>query len=144
MSIDLTLSDLSRLSRVRQVLSDNDPNKQFASLDMAEVHIADNVLPLLCEVIDRHVAEAGRRAGADTQVRMIVDPVMIRRGETDLKAHVESLLAPRYAVRRVVMDDGHPVLHADEVILDRASDASVGADVIVSVGGGTITDVAKI
>lgn len=144
MSIDLTLSDLSRLSRVRQVLSDNDPNKQFASLDMAEVHIADNVLPLLCEVIDRHVAEAGRRAGADTQVRMIVDPVMIRRGETDLKAHVESLLAARYAVRRVVMDDGHPVLHADEVILDRASDASVGADVIVSVGGGTITDVAKI
>ena len=144
MSIDLTLSDLSRLSRVRQVLSDNDPNKQFASLDMAEVHIADNVLPLLCEVIDRHVAEAGRRAGADTQVRMIVDPVMIRRGETDLKAHVESLLATRYAVRRVVMDDGHPVLHADEVILDRASDASVGADVIVSVGGGTITDVAKI
>ena len=144
MSIDLTLSDLSRLSRVRQVLSDNDPNKQFASLDMAEVHIADNVLPLLCEVIDRHVAEVGRRAGADTQVRMIVDPVMIRRGETDLKAHVESLLATRYAVRRVVMDDGHPVLHADEVILDRASDASVGADVIVSVGGGTITDVAKI
>ena len=144
MSIDLTLSDLSRLSRVRQVLSDNDPNKQFASLDMAEVHIADNVLPLLCEVIDRHVAEAGRRAGADTQVRMIVDPVMIRRGETDLKAHVESLLAARYAVRRVVMNDGHPVLHADEVILDRASDASVGADVIVSVGGGTITDVAKI
>ena len=144
MSIDLTLNDLSRLSRVRQVLSENDPNRQFASLDMAEVHIGEDVLPLLCKVIDQHLGEAGRPTGRDTQVRMIVDPVTILRGETDLKAHVESLLAARYAVTRVTMDDGHPVLHADETILDQASEASVGADVIVSVGGGTITDVAKI
>lgn len=144
MPIDLSLSDLSRLSRMRQVLSDNDANGQFQPLEMAEVHIGENVLPLLCAVIDRHLAEVGRVAGATTQVRMIVDPVTIRRGKIDLKAHVEALLSARYAVTRVVMDDGHPILHADEAILDSASAASVGADVIVSVGGGTITDVAKI
>ena len=144
MSIDLSLSDLSRLGRVRQVLADNDPNGQFTSLDMSEVHISDEVLSRLTEVIDRHLATVGRSAGRGTQVHMIVDPVMIRREGADLKAQVEALLAARYAVTRVTLDDGHPILHADETILDRAAAASVGADVIVSVGGGTITDVAKV
>ena len=144
MSIDLSLSDLSRLDRVRQVLADNDPNGQFTSLDMSEVHISDEVLPRLTEVIDRHLAAVGRSAGLGSQVRMIVDPVMIRREGADLKAQVEALLVARYTVTRVTLDDGHPILHADETILDRAAAASGGADVIVSVGGGTITDVAKI
>ena len=60
MPLDLALSDLSRLSRVRQVLADNDPNGQFTSLGMAEVHISDDVLTQLTDVIDRHLAAAGR------------------------------------------------------------------------------------
>lgn len=144
MPLDLALSDLSRLSRVRQVLADNDPNSQFASLGMAEVHISDDVLTQLTDVIGRHLQAAGRIAGRDTQVRMIVDPVIIRRESADLKARVEEILGGQYNVTRVTLDDGHPILHADETILDRAAVAAEGADVIVSVGGGTITDVAKI
>ena len=144
MPIDLSLHDLSRLSRVREVLALNDPNKQFAALDMAEVHISDSVLDRLTDVIDRQLAAAGRPAGRATPIRMIVDPVMIRRDGADLKTQVEALLRARFAVTRVTLDDGHPILHADETVLDRATEASVGADVIVSVGGGTITDVAKI
>lgn len=144
MPLDLALSDLSRLSRVRQVLAENDPNGQFTSLGMAEVHISDDVLTQLIDVIDRHLALAGRVAGQTTQVRMIVDPVLILRESADLKQRVEELLAGRYSVSRITLDDGHPILHADEGILDAAAVASEGADVIVSVGGGTITDVAKI
>ncbi|MBS0122810.1 iron-containing alcohol dehydrogenase [Thetidibacter halocola] len=144
MPLDLVLSDLSRLDRVRQVLAENDPNRQFAALDMAEVHISDEVLSQLTEVIDRHLLTAGRPPSRSTEVRMIVDPVTIRRGAADLKAEVEALLRARYAVTRVTLDDGHAILHADEPVLDAAARASVGADVIVSVGGGTITDVAKI
>lgn len=144
MPIDLSLDDLSRLDRVRQVLAANDPNRQFTALGMAEVHISDDVLPLLVEVIDRHLLTAGRPAGHRAEIRLIVDPVLIRRQGADLKAEVEAIIAARHAVRRVTLDDGHPILHADETVLDRAAAASVGADVIVSVGGGTITDVAKI
>ena len=61
MALDLALSDLSQLSRVRRVLSENDPNGQFARLDMAEVHISDDVLPGLCEVVERHLTAAGLR-----------------------------------------------------------------------------------
>lgn len=142
--LDLSLSDLSRLARVRQVLAENDPNRQFAALDMAEVHISDDALSRLPAAIDGHLQAAGRPAGAQTRVRMVVDPVTIRREGADLKAEVEALLAARYAVLRVTLDDGHPILHADEPILDAAARACAGADVIVSVGGGTITDVAKI
>jgi glycerol-1-phosphate dehydrogenase [NAD(P)+] len=47
-------------------------------------------------------------------------------------------------VRADIIDDGHPVLHADEPVLAAAAKAAAGADCIVSVGSGTITDVAKI
>ena len=49
-----------------------------------------------------------------------------------------------FDVTQAVLDDGHPILHADEPILYRAGRAAVGADCVVSVGGGTITDVAKV
>ncbi|MEJ6502180.1 MAG: iron-containing alcohol dehydrogenase [Rhodobacterales bacterium] len=144
MALDLALSDLSHLDRVRRVLADNDPNKQFAELGMAEVHISDDVLSLLCDVIDRHVVKTNRVAGPATQVRMIVDPILIWRDGADLKGRVEEILTERYSVKRIMLDDGHPVLHADEHVLDAATQAAQGGDVVVSVGGGTITDVAKI
>jgi glycerol-1-phosphate dehydrogenase [NAD(P)+] len=144
MTLDLTLSDISQLDRVRRVLAENDPNKQFTELGMAEVHISDDVLSRLCEIVERRVVAAGGVAGPETQVRMIVDPVLIRRDGADLKASVEAILAARFRVQRVTLDDGHPILHADEPILDAAALAVQGADVVVSVGGGTITDVAKI
>ena len=144
MSIDLSLADLSRLDRIRQVLAANDPNRQFTALGMAEVHIAESVLSVLAGVIDSHLQAAGHPPGHRAEVRMIVDPVLILRQGQDLKSTVQQLVAARHNVIRVTIDDGHPILHADEVILDRATAGSVGADVIVSVGGGTITDVAKV
>lgn len=144
MALDLALSDLSQLARIRRVLEDNDTKGQFAKLGMAEVHISDSCLELLTEVIDRHLEQAGRPADARTELRVIVDPVTIRRDGEDLKARLLERLGARYRATRVTLDDGHPVLHADEPVLDAAAKAAEGADVIVSIGGGTITDVAKI
>lgn len=144
MALDLALSDLSHLDRIRRVLAENDPNGQFAALNMAEVHVSENALDLLPEVLARHLTAAGRTPGPGTRVCIVVDPVLILRQGADLKAMVQELIgAPHHAVR-VVMDDGHPILHADEKVLDAAAAACAGADAIVSVGGGTITDVAKI
>lgn len=144
MALDLALSDLSHLDRIREVLARNDPNGQFAALDMAEVHVSDTALDLLPGVIARHLTAAGRIPGPETQVRVVVDQVIIRRQGADLKALVMDRLSAHHQATRVVMDDGHPVLHANEPILDAAARACHGADVIVSVGGGTITDVAKV
>jgi glycerol-1-phosphate dehydrogenase [NAD(P)+] len=144
MSINLSLADLSHLQRVRDVLASHDINRQFTDLGMDEVHITDDVLCLLVDVIDRQLTAAGRPAGHKADVRLIVDPVLILRQGADLKSQVEAIIAERHTVRRITLDDGHPILHADETILDRAAAAAVGADALVSIGGGTITDVAKV
>lgn len=144
MALDLALSDLSHLDRIRRVLADNDPNRQFAALNMAEVHVSENALDLLPEVLARHLTAVGHTPGPETRVCIVVDPVLILRQGADLKAMVQELIGAPYHAVRVMLDDGHPILHADEKVLDAAAAACAGADAIVSVGGGTITDVAKI
>lgn len=144
MTLDLTLDDLSRLDRIRDVLQRNDPNDQFAALDMEEVRISDSVLDELIAVVEYHLGRADRAHGLGANVCMMCDPVTIKRGSQDLKALVEDSLSGAFALTKVVLDDGQPILHADEAVLDAATERSVGADAIVSVGGGTITDIAKI
>ena len=47
-------------------------------------------------------------------------------------------------MRRVVLRGHHPTLHVDDDALDAATEAVAGAAAVVSVGGGTITDIAKV
>lgn len=144
MSLNLTLSDLSQLDKIRRVLEKNDPRGQFETLGMKDLLISDTVLDSLTAVIDKHLIEAGSPAGRDAQVRLVVDPVTITRHGQDLKETVFRQLAERYNVKRVVLDDGHSELHADGPILDEAAEEVVGADCIVTVGSGTITDIGKV
>ena len=142
MSLGLTIADLSHLDRIDAAMKRNDPRGQFADLGMKEVIIAEDVLAVLPDVVARHIAAAGRPERAD--IRVVVDPVTILRAGRDLKADVIALLSRSHNVSRVEMDDGADVLHADEPILALAAERVRGADCIVSIGGGTITDVAKV
>lgn len=142
-SLDLRLSDLSRLDTIRTALSQNDPRGQFEPLGLKEVAISSDVLDSLTGTIDRHLAAAGLASGPAIRVHMMVDRVVIRRNGEDLKNEVFRRLSECYVVTRVTLDDGHAVLHADNPILDEAARRAVGADCIVSVGSGTITDIAK-
>jgi glycerol-1-phosphate dehydrogenase [NAD(P)+] len=143
MSLDLSIADLSNLERIDAALKQNDPKGQFADLGLKEVIIAENTLEVLPEVISRHLIAAGH-SGQGADIRVVVDPVLILRAGRDLKTQVVDLLSKTHSVTRVVMDDGEDVLHADEPILAGAAEFVVGADCIVSIGGGTITDVAKV
>jgi glycerol-1-phosphate dehydrogenase [NAD(P)+] len=44
----------------------------------------------------------------------------------------------------VTLDDGHTTLHADDTILDKAAEAVQGADLVVTIGSGTMTDIGKV
>ncbi len=144
MALQLELADLTNLDKIRRALALNDPRQQFSSLGMDRLVIADDALDGLIDAIERQLAKAGREAGAETRVRLVADTVPIKRDGHDLKELVYSRLAERYDVGRVALKDGHPTLHADETVLDQAAAACAGADCIVSVGSGTVTDVAKI
>ena len=144
MSLPLSLADLTHLDRIQSVLEDNDPRRQFVRLGMDQLMIGEDAVDELIATIDRQFARVGLASGPERRVHLMADNVAIMRGGRNLKDLVFSRLAERFAVERVTLSDGHPSMHADETILDRATVAAKGTDCIVSVGGGTITDVAKI
>lgn len=144
MTLQLRLADLARLDKIQDALAKNDPRGQFAALGMQQVVVAENAVDELVPAVERELRRVGRKADGKTQIRLIADDVVILRGGERLKDLVFERLAERFSVERITLTDGHPALHADEAVQDRASEASVGADCIVSVGGGTITDIAKI
>jgi len=144
MPLQLELSDLTRLDKIQAALAGHDAQKRFSPLGMHELVIADDALDGLVGAVERQLARAGREVGPTSRIRLVADPVRIVREGRDLKEAVFGCLTERFDVERVVIDDGHAVLHADEAMQDEAAVACEGADCIVSVGGGTITDIAKI
>lgn len=101
---------------------------------------------LLGNVLDEVVGVVADLLGHDGRVRVVlmVDPVRIARSGVDVKDRVEEQLAAVHDVRRVVLDDGHPELHVVAEVLDEATAAAAEADAVVAVGGGTISDIAKL
>ena len=144
MSLQLELSDLNRLEKIQTALERNDPRKQFAPLGMHQLTIADDAVDDLVAAVKRQLARVGRTSGRESRIGLIADTVSIMRAGRNLKDLVFDQLAERFTVQRITLSDGHPALHADEKMLDRASAEAAGLDCIVSVGGGTITDIAKI
>ena len=144
MTLQLKLSDLEHLDRIRSVLSDNDSRRQFAPLGMQQVTVAENAVDDLIPAIKRELARVGRDADPKCRIHMVADTVAIWRDGRNLKDQVFARLAECFTAERVILSDGHVTLHADEAAQDRAAAACEGSDCIVSVGSGTITDIAKI
>ena len=141
--LNLSLADLTKLDKIRDALSANDPRKQFSSLGMQQLTISDDAIDSLINTVKAHLARAGITADHNTAVRIVVDDSIILREAQNLKDLVFGQLAENFAAERVTLTDGHTVLHADENSIDRCAAACAGAQCIVSVGGGTITDIAK-
>lgn len=142
--LDVSLADLGHLDRIRDALRRNDPRAQFEPLGLREITVSTDILPGLVETVARHLEAAGIAPDKSARVFMMVDPVTIRRDGADLKQAVFDRLAERFDATWVTLDDGHAVMHADDPVLDDAARRAAGSNCIVSVGGGTITDVAKI
>ncbi|WP_152047403.1 iron-containing alcohol dehydrogenase [Aureimonas psammosilenae] len=142
--LGLQLTDLGQLDRIRDALSRNDPRSQFEPLGLREIVVGENVLPDVAETVARHLREAGVAPDRSARVLMMVDPVTIRRDGADFKKAVFAELSGRFDAAWTVLNDGHAVMHADDPVIDEAARFAVGAQCIVSVGGGTVTDVAKI
>ena len=107
---------------------------------MRRIEIGADALGRLPKVVSE-LARGGREA---RRVVLVTDATPMRRGEGDPKAEAERLLAGHFEVRRAVLGKGRGTqLHADERALAEAEDAVAGADCVVAVGAGTVTDVCK-
>lgn len=134
---DVTLGriDPADLDGLRRHLTAADPASVLGPIGMRSIAIGAGVL----EELPARVADV-RMPGP---VVILQDCTMMRRGDGDLKAQVQRLLEPFGEVRTTALGEpGHP-LHANESVLAAADRAIAGAGCVVSVGSGTITDIAK-
>jgi glycerol-1-phosphate dehydrogenase [NAD(P)+] len=132
---ELARADPTDLAGLRELLRSADPEGRLAPIAMDRIEIGPEVLYLLPEV----VSELTR----GKHVTLVVDATPMRRAGGDVKEEAERLLAEHFEVRRAVIGEGGAGLHADEEALEEAEAAVVGADCVVVVGSGTITDVCK-
>jgi glycerol-1-phosphate dehydrogenase [NAD(P)+] len=132
---ELADADPTDLPGLRSRLAQADPDGRLHPIGLHAVVIGSDVLPTLPDAVTD--VTNGR------SVVVLVDRTPMARRGADLKAAVHDLLAPRFDVRRIEL--GHPgrELHADEDAVAQATRAVVGADAVVVVGSGTITDIAK-
>lgn len=132
---ELASADPTDLAGLRASLRAADPEARLAPIGVSRIEIGDDALDLLPEAV------AGISRGPN--VVLVTDATPMRRGEEDLKERATRSLAGHFKVRRAVIGAGRVALRADEAALAEAKAAVEGADCVVVVGSGTITDVCK-
>jgi glycerol-1-phosphate dehydrogenase [NAD(P)+] len=138
------LSDPTDLPALRDALAAGDPEGRLVSLDLQRIVIGPDAVGAVADVVAERLA--GRHDAAPVVV--LVDATTILRAGRDLKALVGEQLETRFAgersVRRAVLRGHHPTLHVDDEALAAATAGVRGAGAVVAVGGGTISDIAKV
>ncbi|MEH3077710.1 MAG: iron-containing alcohol dehydrogenase [Quadrisphaera sp.] len=151
----LDLADPTDVDALREALASQDPQHLLTPLGLRRLVVAaDASQRVVPELTDLLAARGAQLAGA--RLVLLVDDVPIARAGRDLKDDVEAALRAAVSagggagsVTRYVVRDEHGEhavgpLHADETALSAAARAVTGADAVVSVGGGTITDIGKV
>lgn len=142
MTRHINLSDPTDLDGLRLYLKAEDKDQRLLSLDMMGVTISSDAHLGVGAAVTQALAAAGKTGRANVVV--LVDKSAIKRDGQSLRHMVEAQLSADHAVRTEVLDDGHTTLHAHEQTLDAATAAVKGADLVVTIGSGTMTDVGKV
>jgi glycerol-1-phosphate dehydrogenase [NAD(P)+] len=138
------LPDPTDLPALRDALAAEDPEGLLVPLDLQRIVIGPDAVGAVAGAVAERLA--GRPDAA--AIVLLADATTILRAGRDLKALVGEQLADRFAgereVRRVVLRGHHPTLHVDDEALAAAAAGVRGAAAVVAVGGGTISDIAKV
>lgn len=131
---------------IEALLGEADPDRSLAPCGISRLIIGPEALSAVGETVGELIELRGPSAqtGTKASVALLVDATPISRKGADVKDLVESQLAAVFDVTRVVLDDGHPELHVVDPILDEAAAAARGMAAVVAVGGGTVSDIAKV
>lgn len=130
-----SLPDPTDLDAIHALLRDADPAGRLHPVGMRAIRIGQNALD--------DVASLVLSLGLPGPVVVLTDRTPMRRGPDDLKALVVERLAEAGEVRWAIVGEGRAELHADERALAEADAAIAGSGCVVSIGSGTITDIAK-
>jgi glycerol-1-phosphate dehydrogenase [NAD(P)+] len=127
--------DPTDIDAVTHALRVADPDGRLAPIGLRQILIGTDALRALAAV----VAEVTR----GPRVVVVIDATPMRRGSDDLKLLVVQILSQQFMTRRVVIGAERRELHGDEHDLTEVARGIEGADCVVALGSGTITDLCK-
>ncbi len=135
-------SDPTDINALGHYLKQGDPDGRLGALGLSQLMISNRAHLDVAEVVSQALKD-GHGQSPHTVV-ILYDKTDIRRDGQDLKKAVTDELATRFSVNSCVLGDEVTELHASEKVLDTATAAIAKAEVVVTVGSGTITDVGKV
>ena len=127
---------MNALDFAHSLIAEHDPSGELPQCHIKRIEIGPAALESIPNILNQFV-ELGK------QIVVICDTVPIYRLGKNAKLEIQNVLEKLFKVSVIELEDGHPELHASEEVIKIASVQAVGCDAIVSVGGGTITDIAK-
>lgn len=122
----------AELEAARRVAADHDLE---GSIGLARIWMGPAALDQLSAAV--------ARLATSERIVILEDATPMRIGDADLKHLCAEVLASVGTPMRVVLGPPEGTLHADAAAIAAAARAARGAGCLVSVGSGTITDVAK-
>lgn len=130
---------------IEELIAEADPDQTLAPCGLRQLIIGPGAVGAVAEAVTR-LLPAAQTGSTPTRPRvsLLVDRTRIARSGEDVKDLIQAQLAARFTVVRSVLDDGHAELHVVDSVLDEAAGVVLGADAVVAVGGGTISDIAKV
>jgi glycerol-1-phosphate dehydrogenase [NAD(P)+] len=133
---NLSRADPTDLDAVREALAASDPDRSLSPIGMSRIEIGPEALENLIEAVSD--LTRGRR------VVLVTDTTPIFRDGEDLKERVAQKLNENFELKRSEIGADRAELHADDEAVAEVEEAIEGADCVVSVGSGTITDSCKV
>lgn len=142
MSLFAQIDDPTNLDLIRGVIAQSERPDDLVYLGISRLEISDGASDHVAQEMSHLLEEAGSGV-TGAHIVVLVDATPILKGVDNLKTMVVEQLEKIFRVTRVELgDESH--LYADDAALDAAAASLVGADGVVSVGSGTISDIAKV
>ena len=135
-------SDPTDITALGHYLKQGDPDGRLGALGLSRLIISERAHLGVADVVSDALKDEDDQP--ERTVVILYYKTDIRRDSQDLKRAVTDDLASRFSVTSCVLGDEVPELHASESVLDAATAAIAKAEVVVTVGSGTITDVGKV
>jgi glycerol-1-phosphate dehydrogenase [NAD(P)+] len=144
-----TPSDPTAIPALRSTFTAVDPEGRLLPVHLDTLVVGPDAVDAVPDAVVAQLARAAAAGRAtDGPVVVLVDAVRIERAGSDLKTQVVDRLAARFGDERrvttAVLRGHHSTLHVDDDAMDDATAAVAGAAAIVAVGGGTVSDIAKV
>lgn len=133
----LIYADPKDLYTLQAALRDADPEGRLCPILMDRIYIQNKAVELLPDIIHTYTKSG--------KILMVTDMTSYYRDNINLKEMIFFLLSQKYDVSWLALDNHDHILHAvdEESIRIQNAIKDKGVDCVVSIGGGTVTDLCK-